>query len=73
MCLAYPGKVVKILNENQALVDFGGVKKAVNTSLVDDVKIGEYLLVHAGYAIQVMDEEEAKKTIEIWKELLESI
>jgi hydrogenase expression/formation protein HypC len=69
MCLAIPGKVLEI-DKMIARVDFGyGTIREVDISLVN-VVVGEYVLVHTGYAIQVMDEEEADKTIEIWKEIL---
>ena len=70
MCLAIPAKVVK-LNGNMAKVDFGeAVLRDVNVTLVD-VTVGDYVLVHAGYAIQVIDKRESQKTLQLWKELLE--
>jgi len=71
MCLAIPAKVVHI-KENKAQVDFGqGVLREVNVTLVN-VKVGDYVLVHAGYAIQVLGEEEAEETIRLWNEILEA-
>lgn len=70
MCLAVPARVIEISGD-LARVDFGGgVIREVNISLVD-VEVGDYVLVHAGYAIQVLDEEEAEETLELWRELLE--
>ena len=70
MCLAIPAKVVK-LNGNMARVDFGeGVLRDVNVTLVD-VMMGDYVLVHAGYAIQAIDKKEAQETLQLWKEILE--
>ena len=70
MCLAIPAKVIKV-NGNLAKVDFGeGVLREVNVSLVD-VKAGDYVLVHAGYAIQVLSKEEAVETLKLWSEILE--
>ncbi|MEM2026731.1 MAG: HypC/HybG/HupF family hydrogenase formation chaperone [Candidatus Bathyarchaeia archaeon] len=69
MCLAVPARVIEVKGD-LAKVDFGGVVREVNISLVD-AKIGDYVLVHAGYAIQVLDEEEAKETLELWREILE--
>lgn len=70
MCLAIPARVIEV-NSDLARVDFGGgVIRDVNVSLVD-VKVGDYVLVHAGYAIQVLDEREAEETLEIWREILE--
>jgi hydrogenase expression/formation protein HypC len=71
MCLAIPAKVLSI-NKNSANVDFGeGVEREINVALVD-VKVGDYVLVHAGYAIQVLDEKEARETILLWKQILET-
>jgi len=71
MCLAIPAKVVSIKND-KAEVDFGeGVLREVNVTLVK-AKIGDYVLVHAGYAIQVLDEEEAQETLSLWNQILEA-
>ncbi|HUV25560.1 MAG TPA: HypC/HybG/HupF family hydrogenase formation chaperone [Methanomassiliicoccales archaeon] len=68
MCLAIPGKVVSIEGKI-ADVDFGGVSKKVNLSMVE-VEVGEWVIVHAGFAIQTMDEQEALETLKLWEELL---
>ena len=69
MCLAIPAKVMD-LDGTKAHVDFGqGVLRDVNISLVN-VKVGQYVLVHAGYAIQVLEEEEALETLSLWKDVL---
>ncbi len=69
MCLAIPARVMSVKGE-KAQVDFGeGVLRNVNVTLVD-AKVGEYVLVHAGYAIQKMDEQEAKETLALWDEIL---
>ena len=71
MCLAIPAKIVNIKGDS-AQVDFGGgVLREVNVALVD-AKVGEYVLVHAGYAIQVLSEEEAQETLRLWSEVLEA-
>ena len=71
MCLAIPGKIVEIeKNKKHANVDFGdGTKRKANINLVD-VKVGDYVLVHAGFAIQVIDEKEANETLNLFKEML---
>ncbi len=73
MCLAYPGKVVE-LDGDFARVDFGEgtIKEGVNVSLVE-AKIGDYVLVHAGYAIQIVDEAEARQTLEYWQQILAAV
>jgi len=69
MCLAIPAKVMT-LNGDKANVDFGqGILRDVNVTLVN-VKVGQYVLVHAGYAIQVLEEDEALETLSLWKDLL---
>ena len=73
MCLAIPGKIVSIDKEKEyASVDYGeGTKRKVNVSLVE-VRIGDYVLVHAGFAIQVLDEKEANETLDLFREMLSS-
>ena len=70
MCLAVPGKIVSVNGQN-ALIDFGGVQREANVSLIEPV-VGDYVVVHAGFAIQVVDEDEAKETIKLWEELMAS-
>ena len=71
MCLAIPGKVVSINPKTgHAQVDYGeGTARTVNVSLVE-VKVGQYVLVHAGFAIQVLDKKEAEETLALFKEML---
>ncbi|GIM28082.1 hydrogenase assembly protein HypC [Clostridium polyendosporum] len=70
MCLAVPGKVLSIV-DHKGVVEVGNMKREVFMHLVPDVKIGEYVLVHAGCAIQVVDEAEAMITLDLLKELAE--
>ncbi len=71
MCLAIPGKVIEI-NGDVARVEYGqDVTNKANISLVD-VKIGDYVLVHAGFAIQQMDIKDAMETLALWEEVLEA-
>ena len=74
MCLAIPGKILSIdaqLDEifRQAKVSFGGILKDVNLSLVPEARIGDYVLVHVGVALSVVDEEEAKTTFEYLRQI----
>ena len=70
MCLAIPAKVLEV-NGDVANVDFGqGVAREVNVMLVD-ARVGEYVLVHAGYAIETLDQEAAEESLKMWRELLE--
>jgi hydrogenase expression/formation protein HypC len=69
MCLAVPAKVLEV-NGDLAKVDFGqGIVREVNVMLVE-ARVGEYVLVHAGYAIQMIDREEAEETLRLWDEIL---
>jgi hydrogenase expression/formation protein HypC len=69
MCLAIPAKILEV-HGDVARVDFGqGVAREVNVMLVD-ARVGEYVLVHAGYAIQVVDQEVAEESLRLWRELL---
>jgi hydrogenase expression/formation protein HypC len=69
--LAIPGKIVEIDKKKQsATVDYGsGTKRKANVSLVD-IKIGDYVLVHAGFAIQILDKKEAQETLALFREML---
>ncbi len=70
MCLAVPAKIVS-LSGMTAEVETGGVTKKVSTDLVPEVRINDYVLVHAGFAIQVIDEQEAVETLKLFQEILE--
>jgi len=70
LCLAIPAKVLEVKG-NIAKVDFGqGVAREVNVMLVD-AKIGEYVLVHAGYAIEKLDQKAAQESLDTWRQVLE--
>ena len=69
MCLAIPGKIIAI-NGDTGDVDFGGVTKQTNISMVD-AKVGDWVVIHAGFAIEVMDEDDAQETIKLWNDVLD--
>lgn len=71
MCLAIPGKIIS-LDGIKAVVDFDGIKQNVIVALIQDPEVDKYVIVHAGYAIEMMNEEEASESIELWKEISES-
>ncbi|MBD3405002.1 MAG: HypC/HybG/HupF family hydrogenase formation chaperone [Candidatus Lokiarchaeota archaeon] len=68
MCLAVPALVLSI-DGDFAEVDFGGVKKKVCVSLLPELEVGEYVIIHTGYAIESMKPEEAKKTLALFDEM----
>jgi len=71
MCLAIPGRVIDIdKNKEHAIVDYGdGTKRKANITLVN-AKIGDYILVHAGFAIEILNEKEAEETLNLFREML---
>ncbi len=70
MCLAVPAKI-KSIDKKEALVDFGGVQKKISLGILDGVKIGDYVLVHAGFAIGKVKKAEAEDTLKALDELKE--
>jgi hydrogenase expression/formation protein HypC len=72
MCLAIPGKV-KSIEGTTGIVELGGVSRKTSLQLVPDASVGSYVLVHAGFAIQVIDEEEAKETLAIFDDYYASL
>ncbi len=71
MCLAIPGQVVELIDDKKAMVDYGGTRREANTIYVKP-KLGDWVVVHAGFALQIMDEEDAKETLKLWDEALEA-
>ncbi len=71
MCLAIPGKIVEIVDAANfiAKVEIGGVRRGVNIGMLDDIKIGDYVLVHVGFAMSKVDEREAEETLRTLQEL----
>ncbi len=68
MCLAIPARVVELRDNDIAIVDLGGVRKDVSLALVEDVAVGDYVIVHVGYALTRLDPEEAEKTLAVMAE-----
>ncbi|MGO9804644.1 MAG: HypC/HybG/HupF family hydrogenase formation chaperone [Steroidobacteraceae bacterium] len=69
MCLAVPVRVVELLEEQWVEVEVGGVRSRVSTAIVEGVAAGDYVIVHAGFAIARLDVEEAEKTLALFAEL----
>src|ERR1017187_12222 len=72
MCLALPVKVIELGANDTAIVDLGGVKKEISLALLDDVNIGDYVILHVGYALSKLDPEEAEKTLALFAEMNET-
>jgi hydrogenase expression/formation protein HypC len=72
MCLAVPTQIIKLLDNQMALTSLSGVEKEVSLALLqEEVKEGDYVIVHVGYALSRLDEEDAKKTLAYFDELLD--
>jgi len=69
MCLALPAQVVDRQAGDDAIVDLGGVRKAISLALVPEARVGDYVIVHVGYAIGLLDPEEAARTLALFAEL----
>jgi len=69
MCLALPVKVIELCGDEQAVVDLDGIRKQISLALVDDVAVGDYVILHVGYALSKLDPDEAQHTLALFAEL----
>lgn len=69
MCLAIPARIEELTTPGNAIVTLGGVRKEISLALVEDAAVGDYVIVHVGYALQRLDEEEALRTLEAFAEM----
>ena len=69
MCLAVPAQVTRLEEHDVAVVELGGVRQEISTILLDHVEEGDYVLVHVGFAIHTLDQQEAQRTLELLEEL----
>jgi hydrogenase expression/formation protein HypC len=69
MCLAIPARITEKLYDDMAVVDLGGVRKEISLALVDDAEVGDYVIVHVGYALSKLDADEAAKTLALFAEI----
>ncbi len=72
MCLALPARVLSLLDADQAQIDLGGVRKTVSVALVPDARPGDYVIVHVGHAIGMVDPEEAARTLDLFASLADA-
>ncbi len=68
MCLGVPGRIEK-LRGREAIVDVGGIKREISVELLPDLKEGDYVIIHAGFAISKIDEEEVEAMLDFWRSL----
>ena len=64
MCLAIPVQITEVLDAERALASAAGIVREISTALIDDVRVGDYVILHVGYALSKLDEEEARQTLE---------
>ncbi|MCX7239301.1 MAG: HypC/HybG/HupF family hydrogenase formation chaperone [Burkholderiales bacterium] len=69
MCLAIPAQVVELRDGDSAVVDLAGVRKEISLSLVEGVAVGDYVIVHVGYALSKLDADEAQRTLELFAQI----
>lgn len=69
MCLALPARIVEIQTADQAVVELGGVRKSISVALTPQARVGDYVIVHVGHAIGLLDAEEAEKTLALFAEM----
>lgn len=69
MCLAIPVRIETVEPNDLAIVNIGGIRKTISVALIDEVAVGDYVILHVGYALNKLDKEEAQKTLELFGEL----
>lgn len=69
MCLAIPAKIVELLPDDQAVVDLGGVRRDISLALMNGVALGDYVIVHVGFALHKLDTQEAERTLALFAEM----
>ena len=69
MCLAIPAEVTKLLPDEMAIVSIDGVSKEISVALIENLAVGDYVIIHVGYALTKIDPEEARRTLEVLREL----
>lgn len=69
MCLAIPVRVDELLDDGGAMADIGGVRKRIDVSLVDDLAVGDYVILHVGFALKKLDKDEAERTLAMFAEI----
>ena len=71
MCVAVPSQIIEIDQHGMATVDVGGARKKISLLLLEDARVSDYVVVHAGFAIKTIDEKEAQETLKLLKEVVE--
>ncbi|MCK1711188.1 HypC/HybG/HupF family hydrogenase formation chaperone [Bradyrhizobium sp. 143] len=69
MCLAIPAEVTKLLPDDMAVVSIDGVSKEISVALIENLAVGDYVIIHVGYALTKIDPQEAQRTLELLREI----
>jgi hydrogenase expression/formation protein HypC len=69
MCLAIPAQIIALTDPETAVVELGGIRKSISTALLDEVAVGDYVIVHVGYALERLNVAEAEETLRLFAEL----
>lgn len=69
MCLAIPARIEQLIEGDSAIINLGGMRKEISLSLVENIVVGDYVIVHVGYALQKLDQEEAEHTLALFAEM----
>lgn len=72
MCLGIPVRIIELKEEGMAIGEVGGVRREVSVQLLPDARVGDYVILHAGFAIQKLDEDAARETLELLREMAET-
>jgi hydrogenase expression/formation protein HypC len=70
MCLALPAQITQILDNDRAIINLGGITKEISIALLDEVAEGDYVIIHVGFALTRLDEQEAQKTLSLFAQML---
>lgn len=69
MCLAIPAEVTKLLSDDMAVVSIDGVSKEISVALIENLAVGDYVIIHVGYALTKIDAQEAQRTLELLRQI----
>lgn len=69
MCLALPARIEQLIAEDSAIINLGGMRKEISLALVENIMVGDYVIVHVGYALQKLDQDEAEHTLALFAEM----
>ena len=72
MCLALPAKITQVLEQQKAIANLGGIEREISTVLLDEISVGDYVIIHVGYALTRLDTADAEKTLQLYADMVTS-